>query len=114
MSLLLSGGGMPMGQAVGSTNARGEEPRDRPVTPNDFQATLYRYLGVPLDTEFTDQAGRPCRSCVRQADQRVGRLNAIPWHRRPACGWQTQAGRLCHEKRQTQAAACATRRGLDP
>jgi hypothetical protein len=59
MSLLLSGGGMPMGQAVGSTTARGEEPRDRPVTPNDFQATLYRYLGVPLDTEFTDQAGRP-------------------------------------------------------
>jgi hypothetical protein len=59
MSVFLSGGGMPMGQAVGSTNARGEEPRDRPVTPNDFQATLYRYLGVPLDTEFTDQAGRP-------------------------------------------------------
>ena len=28
------------------------------VTPNDFQATLYRYLGVPLDTEFNDQ-GRP-------------------------------------------------------
>lgn len=59
MSLLLSGGGMPMGQAVGSTNARGEEPRDRPVTPNDFQATLYRYLGIPLETQFTDPSGRP-------------------------------------------------------
>jgi hypothetical protein len=59
MSLLLSGGGMPMGQAIGSTNARGEEPRDRPVTPNDFQATLYRYLGIPLETQFTDPAGRP-------------------------------------------------------
>jgi hypothetical protein len=59
MSVFLSGGGLPMGQVVGSTNARGEEPRDRPVTPNDLQATLYRYLGIPLDTHFTDQAGRP-------------------------------------------------------
>jgi hypothetical protein len=59
MSIFLSGGGMPMGQVVGSTNARGEEPRDRPVTPNDFQATLYHALGVPLDTQFTDLSGRP-------------------------------------------------------
>jgi len=59
MSIFLSGGGMPMGQAIGSTNARGEEPRERPVTPNDFQATLYRYLGVPLNTQFTDLSGRP-------------------------------------------------------
>ena len=59
MSIFLSGGGMPMGQAIGSTNARGEEPRERPVTPNDFQATLYRYLGVPLHTQFTDLSGRP-------------------------------------------------------
>ena len=48
-----------MGQAIGSTNARGEEPRDRPVTPNDFQATLYRYLDIPLGTHFNDVSGRP-------------------------------------------------------
>src|SRR5262245_3074865 len=59
MSIFLSGGGMPMGQAIGATNSRGEEPRDRALTPNDFQATLYRYLGVPLDTQFTDLSGRP-------------------------------------------------------
>jgi len=59
MSLLLAGGGMRMGQAVGSTNSRGEEPRTRPVTPNDFQATLYRWLGIPLETRFLDHAGRP-------------------------------------------------------
>jgi hypothetical protein len=59
MSIFLSGGGMPMGQAIGSTNYRGEEPRDRPITPNDFQATLYRYLGIPLDTTFADLTGRP-------------------------------------------------------
>lgn len=59
MSIFLSGGGMPMGQVIGSTNSRGEEPRDRPVNPNDFQATLYRYLGIPLNTQFSDLSGRP-------------------------------------------------------
>jgi hypothetical protein len=59
MSVLLSGGGMPMGQVVGATNRLGEEPEDRPVTPNDLLATWYRYLGVPLDTQFHDMTGRP-------------------------------------------------------
>jgi hypothetical protein len=59
MSVLVSGGGMTMGQAVGSTNHKGEEPRDRPLTPNDLLATWYRFLGVPLTTQFTDHAGRP-------------------------------------------------------
>jgi len=59
MSVLLSGGGMPMGQVVGATNRLGEEPEERPVTPNDLLATWYRYLGVPLDTQFLDVTGRP-------------------------------------------------------
>jgi hypothetical protein len=59
MSLLLSGGGMPMGQVIGSTDSRGEEPRDRPLTPNEFQATLYQFLGIPLDTHLIDPSGRP-------------------------------------------------------
>lgn len=59
MSVLLAGGGMRMGQVVGSTNERGEEPADRPVTPNDLQATWYRHLGIPTNTEFQDQLGRP-------------------------------------------------------
>ena len=59
MSLLLSGGGMRMGQVVGQTNARGEEPAERPVTPNDLLATFYRHLGIPLETHFTDRTGRP-------------------------------------------------------
>jgi len=59
MSLLLAGGGLRMGQAVGATNSRGDEPRIRPITPNDFQATLYQWFGIPLDTSFLDHAGRP-------------------------------------------------------
>lgn len=59
MSLLLAGGGMRMGQAIGATNSRGEEPRLRPLTPVDFQATLYRWFGIPLDAQFNNHAGRP-------------------------------------------------------
>ena len=59
MSVFLSGGGLPMGQVVGSTDARGEAPRQRPVSPNDLLATWYAYLGVPVNAEFHDATGRP-------------------------------------------------------
>lgn len=59
MSVLLSGGGMRMGQAIGATSATGDEPSERPLTPNDLLATLYSYLGVPLTQHFDDRFGRP-------------------------------------------------------
>jgi hypothetical protein len=59
MSVFLAGGGMPMGQVIGATNARGEEPRTRPVSSNDLLATWYAHLGVPVDTTFADSTGRP-------------------------------------------------------
>jgi len=59
MSVLLSGGGMPMGQVIGSTTPRGEEPRDRPLTPNDLVATWYRHLGIDHTLTYHDTTGRP-------------------------------------------------------
>lgn len=59
MSVLLSGGGLTMGQAVGATSVKGDEPAERPLTPNDLLATWYRALGVPLDAHFHDFGGRP-------------------------------------------------------
>jgi hypothetical protein len=59
ISLLLAGGGLRMGQVVGATNSRGEEPRQRPLSPLDLQATWYRLLGVPLDRQYRDFGGRP-------------------------------------------------------
>lgn len=59
MSVFLAGGGLRMGQAIGSTSARGDEPQTRPLSPNDLLATWYRYLGVPVDTHFNDFGGRP-------------------------------------------------------
>lgn len=59
MSLIMAGGGMRTGQIVGSTNSRGEHPADRPLTPNDLWATVYRHLGINYDDSFLDYRGRP-------------------------------------------------------
>ncbi len=48
-----------MGQVVGSTSGKGDEPKDRPLTPADFLATVYRHLGIDPRHEFTDPSGRP-------------------------------------------------------
>lgn len=59
MSVLVSGGGMRMGQVIGATDARGERPRARPLRPPDLLATLYHYLGIDPRLEFRDHTGRP-------------------------------------------------------
>ncbi|MBY0523252.1 MAG: DUF1501 domain-containing protein [Gemmataceae bacterium] len=60
MSLLVSGAGMRMGQIIGSTTAKGEYPKDRPMSPNDLWATMFKHLGIDHDnTFFLDHRGRP-------------------------------------------------------
>src|SRR5262245_4930649 len=58
-SVLLSGGGLRTGQVVGATNSRGEFPAQRPCTPKDILATIYRHLGIDFKHSFTDPSGRP-------------------------------------------------------
>lgn len=59
MSLIMAGGGIKTGQVVGSTNAKGEHPKDRPLTPNDLWATVYHHLGIDFNETFPDYRGRP-------------------------------------------------------
>ena len=60
MSVLVSGGGLKMGQIVGSTNQKGEHPKDRPLSPNDLWATMFNHLGVDYkNIAFNDHSGRP-------------------------------------------------------
>ncbi len=59
MSVLLAGGGLRHGQVVGSSDKDGGQVGERPVTPGDLAATIYRHFGVPLDAEYHDPAGRP-------------------------------------------------------
>jgi uncharacterized protein (DUF1501 family) len=58
-SALVAGGGLKAGQVVGATNAKGEHPKDRPLTPQDLLATVYRHLGIDYRQEFKNFAGRP-------------------------------------------------------
>ncbi len=57
---ILAGGGMRVGQVIGSTNRLGEQAKDRPVHFQEIVATLYHNLGIdPGTTRLTDPAGRP-------------------------------------------------------
>jgi hypothetical protein len=60
MSVLVAGGGIPTGMVIGSTNSRGEHPKDRPLAPNDLWATMFQHLGIDhAHTAFLDHTGRP-------------------------------------------------------
>ncbi|WZO97358.1 DUF1501 domain-containing protein [Isosphaeraceae bacterium EP7] len=59
MSVLVAGGGVPGGQTIGASNARGEVPKDRPLRPQDLSASIYRKLGIDTELAFPNRAGRP-------------------------------------------------------
>jgi hypothetical protein len=59
MSVLLAGGGLRMGQVVGATNARGEEPAVRAMNSNCLLATIYHRFGIDVTEVQHDRAGRP-------------------------------------------------------
>jgi len=59
MSFLMAGGGIRTGQVIGSTDRTGGVPKDRPLTPGDLAATVFKVLGInPYDHWFNPR-GRP-------------------------------------------------------
>ena len=48
-----------MGQVVGATNARGEEPAVRGMNSNCLLATIYDRFGIDASTSYLTNAGRP-------------------------------------------------------
>lgn len=57
---LLAGGGMSLGQVIGSTDRLGGHAKDRPVSFPEVFATLYHNLGIdPHTATVTDLTGRP-------------------------------------------------------
>jgi hypothetical protein len=56
---LLGGAGLRVGQVIGSTTAKGEEPKERALGPEDLLATVYHVLGIDPQTELRDFIGRP-------------------------------------------------------
>ncbi len=59
MSAMVAGGGMKMGQVVGSSSARGEYPKDRRCTPSQLLATFYHQMGIDPSQTFLNASGRP-------------------------------------------------------
>ena len=59
MSALVAGGGLKMGQAVGSTTARGERPKDSPYTVPNVLSSLYQAIGIDPGMTFPNGSGRP-------------------------------------------------------
>jgi hypothetical protein len=59
MAAMIAGGGLKMGQAIGSTNARGEHPKDRPYRVSQVLSTIYQTMGIDPSLTFPNGAGRP-------------------------------------------------------
>jgi hypothetical protein len=59
MSVFLAGGGMPMGQVIGATNSRGEDPVERVMNSNCLLATIYQRFGIDIHKAYLDNSGRP-------------------------------------------------------
>ncbi len=59
MSALIAGGGFRMGQMIGSTSARGEQPVNNPYKVPQVLATIYQAIGIDPATTFLNTAGRP-------------------------------------------------------
>jgi hypothetical protein len=60
-SVLLFGAGIPGGTVLGRTDANGDSPTDRAVTPADLASLLYRKLGVDPEMKYEAPDGRPIR-----------------------------------------------------
>lgn len=59
MSVVFSGGGLKMGQMIGTTDSRAEYPTSRAASPQDVLATVYQFLGINYRHEFMDGGQRP-------------------------------------------------------
>jgi uncharacterized protein (DUF1501 family) len=60
-SVVLGGGGLRTGIAVGQTNADGTQVETEPYTSQDLMATVCQALGISLETTFTSRNGRPMK-----------------------------------------------------
>ena len=58
-SVWFAGGGLSGGNVLGRSDSMGAYPEEDPVTPEDFAATIYNALGIPLNATWLDAGGRP-------------------------------------------------------
>ncbi len=59
MSMLVAGGGLPCGQVIGASDARGYGIKEARVAPADIAATTFKHLGIDPDARWVNSQGRP-------------------------------------------------------
>src|SRR5205823_14175125 len=58
-SILFAGADVRGGQVIGSSDRLGAEPKDRPVAPPEVAASIYKGLGIDLNTRLPGPENRP-------------------------------------------------------
>jgi len=69
-SAVVAGGGFKGGRVVGSSDARGEAVKDRPVYPCDLIASMYQLLGIDPRAAIPHPSGKPVH-LTPEADEGV-------------------------------------------
>lgn len=59
MSVLLAGAGIPRGQIIGATDAKGYYASENVHSPEDFAASLYAKMGIDPAMVLHTNTGRP-------------------------------------------------------
>src|SRR2546426_9130375 len=59
MSVLMAGAGIPRGQVVGATDAKGYYAAENVYRPEDFAASLYTKMGIDPAQTLHATTGRP-------------------------------------------------------
>lgn len=78
-SALVAGGGFKGGRVVGSSDAKGEEVKDRPVYPCDLLGSIYELMGIDPEGKLPNPLGLPLTVTPTAADgiPMAGRLKEI-------------------------------------
>jgi hypothetical protein len=58
-TLMLAGGGLTMGQVIGKSSPKLEDPAERHITPQDMLATVIKMFGLDPKLQFMNNQGRP-------------------------------------------------------
>ena len=78
-SAVVAGGGLKGGRVVGSSDAKGEEVKERPVYPCDLIASMYELLGIDPDGKLPHPLGQEARvlPAASEGVKTGGRLKEI-------------------------------------
>ena len=58
-TLALAGGGLNMGQVIGKSSPKLEDPAERLITPQDVLASILKMFELDPKLQFLDHQGRP-------------------------------------------------------